>query len=366
VSLTKDDNVHSNVNGSISGGVLHTIHLNGGSAKVPQGAGGGGGASEPKFETMDTKLAPDPAVVDCRLSFQFPAPGSSVTASVDIENVGLAGTPYDAGGQSAVDVRAVFVAEDGTEHVAASKKMQQIHPGEKTTVELQLEMPLDPVLLRVELNPSPLDANVLNNWRTCFFGAPRPMDFTCVREVLADEDQRSVALLSWTNAAIYDQLVISRDGASLASLPGTSEKFVDLYVGPGPHTYSIRGRILASKSSAAACDLRSSGAGFVRADANSDGRVDISDALFTLNYLFLGGRVAPCESAADSNDDGVVNISDPSFTLNFLFLGGRAPPAPSPIPLPSSCGVDPTPPAAPTISDTSSGSVEPAGPMIRW
>jgi hypothetical protein len=71
-------------------------------------------------------------------------------------------------------------------------------------------------------------------------------------------------------------------------------------------------------------------AAFRRGDADGDLSVAITDAVFTLNSLFLGGPSASCEDAADSNDDGVLNIADPVFTLGFLFLGSEAPPLPGP------------------------------------
>jgi predicted GH43/DUF377 family glycosyl hydrolase len=69
---------------------------------------------------------------------------------------------------------------------------------------------------------------------------------------------------------------------------------------------------------------------FLRGDANGDAAVNIADASFGLNFLFLGGGEPPCKAAADANGDGAVDIADASFTLNFLFLGGREPPAPFP------------------------------------
>jgi hypothetical protein len=80
-------------------------------------------------------------------------------------------------------------------------------------------------------------------------------------------------------------------------------------------------------------------AAFIRGDSNRDGSVDISDAGFTLNFLFTGGRAPPCPAAADSNDDEVINISDPISTLRFLF-NGDAPEPPPPWP---DAGFDPTP-----------------------
>jgi hypothetical protein len=79
------------------------------------------------------------------------------------------------------------------------------------------------------------------------------------------------------------------------------------------------------------------GGGFLRGDCNSDGSVNIADASFVLNFLFLGGRDPTCMDSNDANDDGAVNIADASFILNFLFLGGRDISAPYP-----DCGVDPS------------------------
>lgn len=76
---------------------------------------------------------------------------------------------------------------------------------------------------------------------------------------------------------------------------------------------------------------------FIRGDSNADAKVDISDAVSTLNVLFLGAGALDCRDAADSNDDGRVDISDAVYALVYLFLGGEPPPAPSP-----SCGEDPS------------------------
>jgi hypothetical protein len=81
-----------------------------------------------------------------------------------------------------------------------------------------------------------------------------------------------------------------------------------------------------------------SGPTFRRGDANGDGRVDISDTIFGLNFQFRGGPAPGCDDAADANDDGRIDISDTIFGLNFQFRGGSAPPPPGP----TICGADPT------------------------
>lgn len=67
-----------------------------------------------------------------------------------------------------------------------------------------------------------------------------------------------------------------------------------------------------------------------RGDANSDGDVDTSDAVFIAAYLESGGAEPPCMNQADANDDGVVSSSDAVYVLNWLYNGGSAPPAPGP------------------------------------
>lgn len=78
---------------------------------------------------------------------------------------------------------------------------------------------------------------------------------------------------------------------------------------------------------------------FHRGDPNDDGATNITDGIYLLNFLFLGGPGPTCMESADSNDDGEVNITDGIFILNFLFLGGPSPAPPGPATEP--CGRDP-------------------------
>ena len=82
-------------------------------------------------------------------------------------------------------------------------------------------------------------------------------------------------------------------------------------------------------------------AGFLRGDSNGDGKVDVSDGIRTLGFLFLGGDALPCPEAANAGDSAGLDITDAVFTFSYLFLGGAAPPAPGP----EACGPDPTAPS---------------------
>jgi len=74
---------------------------------------------------------------------------------------------------------------------------------------------------------------------------------------------------------------------------------------------------------------------FVRGDSSGDRTVDLSDAVFTLGYLFLGSQAPSCLESCDANDDGIINVTDPIHLLQFLFLGAAELPPPFP-----ECGGD--------------------------
>jgi hypothetical protein len=67
------------------------------------------------------------------------------------------------------------------------------------------------------------------------------------------------------------------------------------------------------------------------------GGLDLTDAMTILTTLFLDGTPLPCQDAADVDDNGDLNMGDAIFLLQFLFVGGVEVSAPYP-----SCGVDPT------------------------
>jgi hypothetical protein len=76
---------------------------------------------------------------------------------------------------------------------------------------------------------------------------------------------------------------------------------------------------------------------FRRGDSDASGTLQLTDAVFMLNYLFRSGPAPSCADAADADDNGAIQITDAVLTLNHLFLGGPAPPEPF-----GSCGADST------------------------
>jgi hypothetical protein len=89
---------------------------------------------------------------------------------------------------------------------------------------------------------------------------------------------------------------------------------------------------------------------FVRGDADSNGRIELTDAVRILNFLFLGLGSLPCADAADADDNGRHELTDAVRVLNYLFLGTGRIPAPSPssaVYVAADCGADPTEEAPP-------------------
>ncbi len=64
---------------------------------------------------------------------------------------------------------------------------------------------------------------------------------------------------------------------------------------------------------------------FLPGSANADGRLDIADGIYILNYLFAGGPPLPCELAGDANGDCVLDSSDAVYVIMHQFLGGPPP-----------------------------------------
>ncbi|MEM7235679.1 MAG: hypothetical protein AAF517_26140, partial [Planctomycetota bacterium] len=84
---------------------------------------------------------------------------------------------------------------------------------------------------------------------------------------------------------------------------------------------------------------------FRRGDFEGDGLVNISDAVATFSFLFLGGEATSCEEAGDVNRDHRIDIADGIALLTYLFGDGPAPSAPGA----EDCGLVPVDPWRPDV-----------------
>ena len=61
-------------------------------------------------------------------------------------------------------------------------------------------------------------------------------------------------------------------------------------------------------------------------DVNNDTKVNVSDAVLIINYVFIGGSPPdPNIACGDVNEDHFVNVSDAVYLINFIFIGGPPP-----------------------------------------
>lgn len=63
-------------------------------------------------------------------------------------------------------------------------------------------------------------------------------------------------------------------------------------------------------------------------DADGNGIITISDAVYLINYIFVGGFAPNPICLGDADGNGLITISDAVFLINYIFAGGPAPHCP--------------------------------------
>jgi len=64
---------------------------------------------------------------------------------------------------------------------------------------------------------------------------------------------------------------------------------------------------------------------YICGDVNSDGDVNVADAVYIINYVFKEGPAPTVPEAADANGDGNVDVADGVYLINYVFKNGPAP-----------------------------------------
>jgi hypothetical protein len=65
-----------------------------------------------------------------------------------------------------------------------------------------------------------------------------------------------------------------------------------------------------------------------RGDANGDGQINLADAVYLVNYLFIGGPPPDPLWMGDANCSCGVDLADAVYVVNWLFIGGPPPGCP--------------------------------------
>ena len=358
VNLTPDNRVHQDIAATFtSAGEIVLMHQSPaplhGDLALAEAQGGGLGDSVPVpvlgghlFGDLMGQSFPavaDPAISVCRVSDVYAAAGSDLKATIHVANRGFAPTPAD------LSLTLFHESDSGVRDAIENVVIRVLEPGEESVFEVPFTMPRRPVLFAAVVDGVKGEFNPADNERVCPIGAQKPRDLS--GEAITVRGEPAV-VLRWTNGGIYDRVQIYRDGQMHAEVSGTRSSFVDSgTAGIDPraglvdkHEYCVRGSIGLSQSvKSEPITVRLAPpppppARFIRTDANGDGGKDITDAVYTLSFLFTGGPPPACAAASDANSDLTVDLTDVVYTLNHLFLGGPPPRAPYP-----GCGVNPEP-----------------------
>ena len=141
-------------------------------------------------------------------------------------------------------------------------------------------------------------------------------------------------VLTW-DSILEVSYQIDRDGITIITWPsgGAQTTFTDLDRENGvEYCYQVRtvqdGAVSLPTPRLCATPMAPPGNQFQRGNCNGDD-LDISDAIFSLNFQFSGGEKPECLEACNVNG-GDIDVSDPIFLLNFLFSGGEKPADPFP------------------------------------
>jgi hypothetical protein len=351
IDLTPDARVHQGLAATITarGEVVVVGQSPAVASRIAREQGIGGGAANgtlyDDFLVQSIAAVADPAISYSRISDPHAGPGSRITATIGVKNHGFTHTPMTTSGVSTLAMRVVYLLSDGTRREVAQRMLPVLVAGGDTLLTFALTMPREPVEILFEVDPVPGELDREDNQRIRSLGAQPPRDLTW--RFLRNPRSGEAVLLKWTNRGLYDRLLVYRDGLLAAELPGSATSYVDRGAGLldqggilDGHDYDVRAVRGKSRSIRATARFTKPAVqpNFLRGDADGDGVRNITDGVFVLNYLFIGGKTPPCLDAADTNDSGDLNITDGVFILNFLFLGGRAPPSPF-----IDCGEDPTP-----------------------
>lgn len=129
-------------------------------------------------------------------------------------------------------------------------------------------------------------------------------------------------------------VAVQRDGLKILDVSDPTDPFiVGEYDTPGSaDDVTVRDSIVYVADEYSLLLLKTTeytGCCLARGDMNhSDGAmpVDISDVVYLVNYIFLGGAPAICAEEADVDANGSIDIADLVYLVDFMFRGGPPPP----------------------------------------
>ncbi len=110
-------------------------------------------------------------------------------------------------------------------------------------------------------------------------------------------------------------LVLSSSTGIISGTPSDSGNFL----------VSIRATGVSGGSDTKDFEIRIEPQSFVKGDADGNGMVNISDAVYLIGYIFSGGPAPSPLFAGDADCSGIITVSDAVYLISYIFSGGPAP-----------------------------------------
>jgi hypothetical protein len=153
-------------------------------------------------------------------------------------------------------------------------------------------------------------------------GACRVFDIVINGEVVADQFSQNVlaSQLSGNAPGVTSNDIAVTQVFEVSTADGLIEITIDdLGAGNPPENASIKGICIVPSVVGGAL-------GQLPGDTDQDAAVALNDAGTILSNQFLGEPATlACPAGSDNNGDGVVDLSDAVYILEYLFLSGEAP-----------------------------------------
>ena len=179
-----------------------------------------------------------------------------------------------------------------------------------------------------------------------------PLQSVCPTELTCTPNNNSnFVVIRWKASAAgpFETLQLFRNNVAISPGPRVTDvAYVDQTPVQGLNTYRLETTLCGSKCSggnAVTCqgEITPPGAKFHRGDADDNGKLELTDAVRILAFLFTAGPPPTCADAADADDNGKLELTDGVRILRFLFQGDVGPAPPGPPGDGVACGTDPTP-----------------------
>lgn len=158
-------------------------------------------------------------------------------------------------------------------------------------------------------------ADFLDNWTLSAFQFGTP----AIVKVIAGTNNSEEYLQPFSGERLLVTLrgvLASSDSNAVCDSSGV----IFMWVGES-NFFGPEGEILALDLNSGAYYIDCSACG----DANLDDAINVSDAVYIINYVFTGGYLPADKHNGDVNCDGTCNVSDAVYLINFVFVGGNAP-----------------------------------------